>query len=238
MMGAAVVGWLLYQGAFVREMLVSLAGKFGPTAVPYLRHSLHDESNDVRRRAIETLREIGADAAPSLIDSLSDGDPQVRQDVAFALGLLNEKGKAGVPRLVELVESDPELRVRIGAMRAFQTMRGDALPAVPVLIKALKDPEAEIRVEAAESLGRIAFFGDADEAVVALIASLQEDRDANVRSESTEALGRIASKARNAIPALLKAKSDPDEGVRQQADEAIQRIESAVRRLSANKSAP
>ncbi|MBI2825209.1 MAG: HEAT repeat domain-containing protein [Planctomycetia bacterium] len=73
-------------------------------------------------------------------------------------------------------------------------------PSVPVLIDALSDADAEVRVHAARALARM---GDAGkEAVPVLIARL-EDPDEGVRQAAARALGQMGPAAADAVPALI-----------------------------------
>jgi len=123
--------------------------------------------------------------------------------------------------------------------------------SVPTLIKALGDNESEVRMNAAEALGRIG--PEAKEAVPALIRALDDsdeevriaaahaiakvlieaselvpiligtldNSNARVRKTAVEMLGDIGSEAKEAAPYLMKALGDSDYGVRGSAAEAL-----------------
>jgi HEAT repeat protein len=74
-------------------------------------------------------------------------------------------------------------------------------PSVPALVAVLRDPDAELRRDAARALARMG--SDASEAVPDLIAAL-DDKDQGVRRNATRALGEIGPAASNAVPALIK----------------------------------
>src|SRR5262249_19413967 len=82
--------------------------------------------------------------------------------------------------------------------------------AIPLLLQALKDPAAEVRANAAASLGLIG--SDAKAAVPPLIGAL-EDKDASARTAAAAALGNLGETARAAVPALVRALRDPDRRV-------------------------
>ncbi|UCG63712.1 MAG: HEAT repeat domain-containing protein [Deltaproteobacteria bacterium] len=90
--------------------------------------------------------------------------------------------------------------------------------SVAKLIKALGDNESEVRMNAAEALGRIG--PDANEAGPALIEALS-DSDYAVRYSAAEALGEIGYDTKEAIRALIKALGDPDSDVRWRAASAL-----------------
>ena len=71
---------------------------------------------------------------------------------------------------------------------ALDVLGGCGKPAVPLLLRALREADLATRQSAAYALGRIG--PDAEEAIPALEAACQ-DRDELVRHEATEALKRI-----------------------------------------------
>lgn len=78
--------------------------------------------------------------------------------------------------------------------------------AIPALIDALKDPNAEVRDRAAQALARMG--PPARQAVPQLIAALQ-DPDWKVRRSAARALGQIGPDAEKAVPALIEIIRDP-----------------------------
>src|SRR5579862_612522 len=78
-------------------------------------------------------------------------------------------------------------------------------PAVQALADALKDKDADVRKNAAVSLGRIG--KEARGAVPALTAALKDD-DVNVRGASATALGRIGKDAASAADGLAELLTD------------------------------
>ena len=94
-------------------------------------------------------------------------------------------------------------------------------PAVPLLVKALKDEDVNVSTAAAMILGELAL--DADIAVPALTNCLQS-ADWHLRVEAAGALGKFGDGARPAVPALLEALSDSDDSVRYEATNALVRI--------------
>jgi len=73
-------------------------------------------------------------------------------------------------------------------------------PAVTPLAEMLRDPDPELRRDAARGLARMG--SDARGAVPQLIAAL-EDKDSEVRRHATRALGEIGPAAGEAVPALV-----------------------------------
>jgi HEAT repeat protein len=75
-------------------------------------------------------------------------------------------------------------------------------PAVPALMEALQSSDVQVRVKAADVLGRMG--PDANDAVPALIRLL-DDPDERVRKTATRALGRIGPSAKAAVPVLMRS---------------------------------
>jgi HEAT repeat protein len=75
-------------------------------------------------------------------------------------------------------------------------------PAVPALMQALQSSDVQVRVKAADVLGRMG--ADATDAVPELVRLL-DDPDERVRKTAARALGRIGPAAQAAIPALLRS---------------------------------
>lgn len=73
-------------------------------------------------------------------------------------------------------------------------------PAVPALVEALRDPNPDLRDQAALALARIG--PQAEEAVPDLIAALNDDNEV-VRKDVVRALGQVGPQAAVAIPELI-----------------------------------
>jgi hypothetical protein len=74
-------------------------------------------------------------------------------------------------------------------------------PAVPMLVEALRSPDAAIRLRAVEVLGRMG--GEAVNAVPALIPLL-DDTNPDVRRSAARTLGLIGPAAKDAVPSLIR----------------------------------
>jgi HEAT repeat protein len=97
---------------------------------------------------------------------------------------------------------DPGMRVR--AIHAVKSYGTDAREAVPLIINALKDSDASVRVNAAIALGLIGFDAkDRINGIDGLTRLLTNEREGIVRYQAARALGRLGVDAAPAIPALL-----------------------------------
>lgn len=130
---------------------------------------------------------------------------------------------------------DPQQQRRIEIERKLRLIGKEAVPA---LVKALKDPDVQMRRNS--TLVFITLAGayederprpervDIREAIPALINAI-EDSDGEVRSWAAQALGEVGQDAKEAVPALLKLITDRDEGCRNSSCIALRGIGPAAR---------
>jgi len=84
--------------------------------------------------------------------SLGDEDARVRAAAFSALGRIGPDAAAG---LVEALQKDKSARIRAGAAAVLPTISDQPPVAVPALIGALTDTDAEVRAAAARALKKI-----------------------------------------------------------------------------------
>ena len=91
------------------------------------------------------------DLVQALTETLKDTDPDARVNAAIALAAI------GAPAVDALTAAlgDPNRDGRAAAAYSLGVMGGEATPAVPTLVKSLKDAEADVRRQAAQALSRI-----------------------------------------------------------------------------------
>src|SRR5262249_16790972 len=152
-------------------------------------------------------------AACRLADRASEKGAEARSQLA---PLTDEKQAAkdplpavvkAVPALIRSLDHK-EIRVRLAALHALETLGKDAAPAAEALAKRLTDDNRSIRRGAARALRSMAPAGAA-KSVAALAKALTDD-SANVRLMAAEALRRCGRQAKGAAKALAALRKGDD----------------------------
>ncbi|NET56012.1 MAG: NACHT domain-containing protein [Symploca sp. SIO2E6] len=177
-----------------RLLKVKLAGVTkSDEAIPELINALEESNSEVRKKAVESLGEIGLNTAvTALINVLEDSDFEVRMSAADALGKIGSN--TAITALINVLE-DSDFEVRMTAADALGKIGSNT--AITALINVLEDSDFEVRMTAADALGKIG----SDTAVNALINTLK-DSDFEVRMSAADALGKIGSDI--AVNALIQ----------------------------------
>jgi HEAT repeat protein len=168
----------------------------------------------LKQRAMEVLSLVKPrHIIDALIKQLTDEDGSVRENAAYALGVLSIV--EALPALLKALSTDKDSRVRGSAAYALRAI--GSTEALPALLKALRtDEDCVVRESAADALSGI---GGVD-ALPALLKVLRTAKSGFVRDCAANALRDIGSA--EAIPALLKALSaDKERFVRGDAASAL-----------------
>ncbi|MER5434231.1 fumarate reductase/succinate dehydrogenase flavoprotein subunit [Streptomyces sp. NPDC002588] len=256
---AAVEPYLADPDPAVRRTAVSvLTESVPPGTGRALAGALGDPDGEVRATAAASLRELVETLPPEpalrdgLTAALAEPDPVVR---AAALDVLRAL-RLGGPELFAGVLADPDIAVRIEAVRALVSV-----DAVAPLSRAADDPSREVRVTVAKALAGVAVTPE--NPVTAILDRLTEDADALVRGAAYAALGTTgcpgplaaravaaladpawqvrsgaatalsAAASDIAVPALAKVLADPNADVRKAAVLALTRHRRAEDALAA-----
>jgi HEAT repeat protein len=137
----------------------------------------------------------------------------LESEVQGGLGAL--RGEA-IAALVEAL-TNGSASIRFEAAWALMSFRGDAACAAPLLVKLLKDPDAQVRSQAAETLGGV---GAPARFLPELIDALGAD-EPSVRSGAADALAYLGADAVGAVSDLTVALADSDRFVRLSAASAL-----------------
>lgn len=182
----------------VRGEVVLALGMIGPearAAVPILNQMLQYDGLMLHEKVVEALIAIGFPPVTSAIEQLQSEDEDSQDAAARALVRV---GAPAVPALIAVIkDADSDLCMR--AALVLQLIKDPN--AVPLLIEALKDDEAYIRVPAADALTSIGA-----PAMPALIDALKHENDL-VGLKAVEILGAMGNPS--AVPALIQNLMDP-----------------------------
>jgi HEAT repeat protein len=179
-----------------RDALLEL----GPRAVPPLVRALTDKDARVRAQAAQALSALGPtarDALPSLIAAFNDPDDDVRVKAMTALRFIGEQPVEAFPTLLSISHDSSNGHVRAVAVQTLGAFGNlDINLLTPAFLQSLKDPDAEVRTEAAEAFSKLARRRMLpDEAIPALREALK-DPSKEVRDEAAEALSMIGIEQR------------------------------------------
>jgi HEAT repeat protein len=207
----------------LRRSAAEALGTKGRAALPALSKALSDGDVIVRREVAWSFVRIGTlaqPATPALLAALSDNDREVREHAATALGQIGRPARAAIPTLVNMLRSDEEFGARQHAASALGNI-GEAGEALPALITALTDPDINVRIVAAEALGKLgSAAAPAASQLLLVLKDMQTGRE-GVRQQAAFALGKIGMATPNIISALCEARNDPHRDPRRFAVRAL-----------------
>lgn len=167
-----------------RTAAAALLGPIGDfRATLPLINTLTDPVADVREAVTKSLLQLNdPQARDALIKSLQNPNQATRVAVVTVLKQLQQDNQTATAFISVLaIDESPQVRLLAAAALAAGGDKG-----IEPLIRALEDVDADVRAQAAASLGALA----ATQAVPALIAAL-EDTAVNVRQEAAAALGTL-----------------------------------------------
>ena len=247
----AVANLLAHDDARVRATAISALGKLaGEKYADRLVPLLNDPDARVRANAAEALT---GSHVPDLVDKLSPllKDSSIRARINTILTIAAIRGTASViewlPLIQDLARGDTQAR----STATYALGKLPLAESEDLLVQLLRDPELEIRSEAAQALGRIgtprvipplveALAGAAevrhfarkslgkivrkhgDETLQVVARMAAEETRPEIRSELGDVLGRLRSPA--AIAPLMKLLKDPEWRVRWKTLKAIERL--------------
>lgn len=200
--------------------------QLGSEALPTIHATLQDPGATAERvkGALKACALLGTAAAPA-VEEVAESlpDPALTSEAAAALSFM---GRTAFKPLREALTSDDPV-VRRESLRSIGKLKDraplDSRAVVPLLVGAMEDPDAGVRMVAATYLGII--HDEPAEAVRVLTGGL-EDPEANVRRASAGALAAFGASAAPALPALRKAASDPDADVAREAGVTLVKLQS------------
>ncbi|MBK8460455.1 MAG: HEAT repeat domain-containing protein [Micropruina sp.] len=152
-----VAAHLSHADPAVRRQMAHVLSKLGDrAAVGPLIRLLADEDATVVAKAIFALGQLGgAEALKALLDHLGDADPVRRDTLTRALASFGVEAAVPLANLVDGSRAPgqlPRIEVRLHAVETLGFL-GEAT-AVPALIRALDDTDADVRFGALVALGQ------------------------------------------------------------------------------------
>src|SRR5262249_32799951 len=124
-------------------------------SVSALTAALKSPEVRARRDAVAALADLGpeaADAVPALTEALRDSDDETRHGAALALvSIQASDARAAVPVLVEGLQARKS-QTRVDCAQALMTFDPPPAEALPKLLEALRDPQADVRKAAGYAL--------------------------------------------------------------------------------------
>ncbi|MFO0877122.1 MAG: HEAT repeat domain-containing protein [Gemmataceae bacterium] len=207
----------------LRRAVASTLGRMGVEVQPILIKLLASEQERVRQGAAQALGIQGLparSALPTLLRLLQDPSPGVRTQAAIALWSI--EGKPDQPLTVlNQVLKDVDHRDRWEAIEGIGRIGVEARPFIKgiteILVTALKDRDARVRVHAARWLWRRTHQG---RVVEPLLQESLADRDPQVRAIAVETLAELPLDERP-FAALFRALDDREVQVRLLAELAV-----------------
>ncbi len=201
-----IEGLLKDKSAKVRAHAAMALGSIGPKAldsVPALAELVKDPDETVRRTAVRAIMAIHPGPKvmiPICTKLLEDPNPAIRGRILNAVA---DRGIEAVPALIEALKDD---KAAFWALLILRDIGPVAKAAIPAITEKLKDKKAEIRREAALTLG--AMGKDAVPAVPQIAALLSDKHAGTAATFVLGELGQISKEAEATV--RTNAKSDDE----------------------------
>jgi HEAT repeat protein/uncharacterized membrane protein YraQ (UPF0718 family) len=225
----------------VRAAAAQALGKIqDKRSIPPLINTLEDENFNVQQEVVFALVSLGNMTIAHLNNMWKSGDQKERQRVVYLLAKLGDEKSISIMK--EALE-DADVQIRI---QAAQGLAAFGVKGASLLLKALNDPDMNVRKAAVHSLGEIkdpktvkallpllnsdlkeevlqVLISIGSEDSLPVILSLVKDKNARLRSSAAAALGEIGNK--KATQPLIALLMDKDVDVRLAAAEALGKLQ-------------
>ena len=167
----------------VCQTAASSLQELGAEIIPVLVEALEDtESEEIRYSLAQVLGQFGHAAVAPLSEILDSEDAHVRSSVVQALGWIG--GNAVLTTLIDLLNNDPVLDVRIQASNALGWV-GDAT-ALEVLIANLNDPSTDLVLSVLQVISQLG-----DETTVEYLEPLLDNPQELIRRRTAEIIAHL-----------------------------------------------
>jgi HEAT repeat protein len=207
------------KNPIVRSGAVEALGEIkkpDPIIIEKLEKMLKDRKEKVRGKAADSLRYIGRETVPSLLNALKGSKKGMQKIIISAIGGIGQEAEFAITELSNILGLKGE-EIEYG--RIEQTYSKSIISRITSMFSALlSTSSAPVRVEAARALGNIG--KGSQEAVSALVYALTDPKYI-VRREAALSLGKLGSSADFALNSLIRALDDRNPDVRWRASEAL-----------------
>ena len=200
--------------------------RIGDAARPALIEALKADDTGLRLGAAKALGGMAAhagDAVPALIENLGHSDEELRNEVIETLALIGQDAVAPLSKSL----TQPEARLRSGAVRALGAIGAAATDAGPALLAQLSaEKENAVRAAILTALPRL---GLPQEQVVPPLVKAFRSGDAEIHSAVLNGLLTIRPAEKTVVPALAALLMDSQAGIAERAALALGRFGPAAR---------
>jgi HEAT repeat protein len=167
------------------------------------------EVREVAAYALGSIGSTASDAAPQLVRSLGDSNPDVRRAAVEALGKIGPAGNPPLDVVQSLMRQGP-IEIRVSALEALARLFPPR-DAIPLLEQNAKNSNIDLRLASVEALAGLLSQKDA----VMLLTSQLRGGDVRLQKAVAYSLAQFGPDAIDAAPQLEALLRSPDADVRQ-----------------------
>ena len=177
-----------------RKAALKACGLLGTTAAPLMKDvATYLLQADLTAQAAAALSFMGKDALPPLVDGIASTDATVRRESLRAIGKLHARGPLDADVVIPLLiggTSDSDAGVRAIASTYLGIIHERPHESIPAVTALLDDPDASVRLAAANALAE---FGPVADLATAALRKAAGDKDPEVAREAGRALVMVSS---------------------------------------------
>jgi RNA polymerase sigma factor (sigma-70 family) len=173
--------------------------------------------------ALWNIGPAAKEVTPVLVDLAKDQKASADQAHALlALGYIGAEPEVALPVLAAALGDRFGQYSRMSAAQALGILGPKAKAALPNLEKAMRDPDAHVRVMAAGAVWEI---DRQTKAVIPVLTEALKSIDGGARQSAMRCLAQIGPEAKEAVPALLAVWQDPKDSLRKDTAKAVKAID-------------
>ena len=212
--GLRLLAGTLDRGRYYRKAYRWIMPRLPATlSVPLSRRLPNPADSHATRMCVisllSQLREDAKPVEPAIAHALDDDDPGVRQSALGGyeslLKVMGEKEKlARLPEFLRAMQ-DRDSGIRNNAAVALWFYPGQAPVVAPVLVKALQDPQINVRMLAAKALAHVDLQTGIRAGIVPVVLEILKNPNDQVAYKAAELLGDMGIEPALAVPALAES---------------------------------